>query len=110
NFIEGLEKHGHVFKTKVALVDLDIFDEGQIGYDRIPVVRYEIKDDEIIPIPPASMGTITRATNWFDNVIQDDRLKSISTDYGKKIVTIWGMESDAAEREYIRKRFLDAVG
>ncbi|MCK5685886.1 LytTR family transcriptional regulator, partial [bacterium] len=110
NFIEGLEKHGHVFKTKVSLIDLDIYDEGQIGYDRIPVVRYEIKDDEIIPIPPASMGTITRATNWFDNVIQDDRLKSISTDYGKKIVTIWGMESDAAEREYIRKRFLDAVG
>lgn len=110
NFIEGLEKHGHVLKTKVALVDLDIFEEGQVGYDRIPVVRYEIKDNEIIPIPPAAMGQVTKATDWFENVIQDDRLKSVVEYPDKKIVTIWGMESDAAEKSKIRKRFLDAVG
>ncbi len=110
NFIEGLEKHGHVLKTKVALVDLDIYEEDQVGYDRVPVVKYEIKDNEIIPTPPATKGQITKATDWFDNVIQDDRLKSV-IDYPDKIaVTIWGMESDAAEREKIRKRFLDAVG
>ena len=115
NLIEGLKKNGHEIKDEVTLVDLSIFEEGQVELIRYPVVKYEKKGNQIIPIEPTSMSQVTKARNWFDNVIQDDRLKTVQVfedDEGKPktVVTIWGVESDAAERPKIRKRFLEAIG
>lgn len=115
NLIEGLKKNGHEIKEQVTLVDLSIFKEGDVQYIRVPVVKYEKKGNEIIPIAPASMGQVTKARNWFDTVIQDDRLKTVQVFTGddgkpKTVVTIWGVESDAAEQPKIRERFLEAIG
>jgi len=110
NLIEGLEKHGHVLEKKVTLVDLTIFEENEVSYSRYPVVRYEKKGSEIIPITPSSMGQITKTRTWFDHVIKDERLKSTAMINGKKVVTIWGIESDAAKRPKIRDKFLHDIG
>lgn len=108
NLVEGLKRHGHQFKKVLPLVDLSIFTDDQIGYSRCPVVRYEeAAGGELIPIPPANAGQITKARDWFFNVIQDDRLFSSRIVGGRKIYTIWGIESDAASREIIKRRFLD---
>jgi len=68
-------------------------------------VRYEKKDNEIIPIPPASSGRITKAREWYYEFINDDRLFSRKIIDNRIIITIWGIESDAADRRKIEDKF-----
>ena len=105
NLVEGLERHGHEIKKVVPLVTLEIFEDDEIGYIRYPVVRFEKKNNEIIPIPPASIGQITKARDWYYKFINDDRLFSMKIIDKRKIYTIWGIESDAADRRKIEEKF-----
>ena len=74
------------------------------------MVSFEVKGEHITPVAPATMGQVTKGREWFNKEIKDERLwseKPIAT--GVKAVTIWGIESDAADRELIQKRFLEEV-
>ena len=111
NLVEGLERHGHRFEKVVSLVDMSIFETEDIGYARYPVVQYEERSGgHLAPIPPATMSQVTKARDWFENVLQDERLFTSKMVAGRKICTIWGIESDAAERAVIRERFLQELG
>ncbi|MBA4423817.1 MAG: hypothetical protein C0390_12100 [Syntrophus sp. (in: bacteria)] len=94
----------------MKLVDPSIFADDVVGFSRYPVVRYEMKGDKITPLKPATMGQVTKARDWLENEVKDQRLYSEqASDGGRKVATIWGIESDAADREVIKKRFLDGI-
>lgn len=105
NLVKRLELNGHKIKRLVKLVDANIFESEDISVLRYPVVSYEQSGDIIKPVAPANMSQVTKALDWFREV-QDERLiseKNIGN--GSKIVTIWGIESDAADRKLIEERF-----
>jgi hypothetical protein len=55
------------------------------------------------------MSQVTKAWGWF-NALKDERLISEKDKGGGwKTITIWGIESDAADREAIRRRFLEGL-
>ena len=60
---------------------------------------------------PYSMGQVTKALDWYENVmLSTPKLYSeeaYEDEYGKPILycTIWGVESDALQREDLEKRF-----
>ena len=107
NLVSGLQRNGHKIGRVVKLVDASAFTSEEIAIVRYPVVTFETKGDQVKPIEPATMGQVTKGRDWF-NVVKDDRLIS-EKDKGDgwKSVTIWGIESDATDREIIRKRFFD---
>jgi hypothetical protein len=107
NLVKGLERQGHEIKSVVPLVTLSIFEDEEIALIRYPVVNYEKQGGDLVPIPPANQGQLTKGLDWYKNDIDDDRLFSIRTIGDKKVYTIWGIESDAASRTKIRKRFLE---
>jgi hypothetical protein len=110
NLVSGLQRNGNKIGRVVKLVDASVFTSEEIAIVRYPVVTFETKGDQVKPIEPATMGQVTKGRDWF-NVVKDDRLIS-EKDKGDgwKSVTIWGIESDAADREIIRQRFLDGLG
>ncbi|MBF0503225.1 MAG: LytTR family transcriptional regulator [Candidatus Riflebacteria bacterium] len=110
NLVAGLQRNGHQVARVVKLVDTSIFTSEEIAIVRYPVVNFETKGDQVKPIEPATMGQVTKGRAWW-NLLKDDRLIS-EKDKGDgwKSVTIWGIESDAADREIIRKRFQDGLG
>jgi hypothetical protein len=110
NLVSGLQRNGNKIGRVVKLVDTSVFTSEEIAIVRYPVVTFETKDDQVKPIEPATMGQVTKGRDWF-NQLKDDRLYS-EKDKGDgwKSVTIWGIESDAADREIIRRRFLDGLG
>jgi hypothetical protein len=57
------------------------------------------------------MGQVTKGRAWFEGEINDDRLLSEKDKGGGwKVFTIHGIESDAADREIIKERFLAGLG
>jgi hypothetical protein len=55
------------------------------------------------------MSQVTKAWGWF-KALKDERLISEKDKGGGwKTITIWGIESDAADREAIRRRFLEGL-
>lgn len=109
NLIKRLEYNGHEVKRLVKLVDLDIFEAEDVEVLRFPVVSFEKKGSVIKPVAPALMGQVTKALNWFEE-IQDSRLVTERDKGGGwKVVTIWGVESDAADRKNIEQRFKDGL-
>jgi len=110
NLISGLQRNGHKVGRVVKLLDTSAFTSEEIAFVRYPVVNFDVKGDQVNPLPPATMGQVTKGRDWF-KVVNDDRLISEKDKGGGwKTVTIWGIESDAADREIIRKRFLDGLG
>ena len=109
NLVSGLQRNGHTVSRVVKLVDASAFTSEEIAIVRYPVVTFETKGDQVKPIEPATMGQVTKGRDWFD-VVKDERLIS-EKDKGDgwKSITIWGIESDAADREIIKKRFLDGL-
>ena len=93
----------------VVLLETKDFPDDVLPGSKAKVVRYEQKGSVITPVPPAKMGQVTKAVKWFES-IGDPRLRT-EAEYpgGKRIVTIWGIDSDTADREFVRKRFLDGV-
>jgi len=110
NLLRGLGK-AHQISKVVKLVDLSIFTTEEIGFVRFPVVSYEKKGEQLKPIAPATIGQITKCRAWFEGEIKDGRLLSEKDKGGGwKVVTIHGIESDAADREIIKDRFLAGLG
>lgn len=110
NLVRGLEK-AHQVKKVVKLVDVSAFTTEDIGFVRFPVVSYEKKGDQVKPIAPATMGQVTKGRSWFDEEIKDERLLSEKDKGGGwKVITIHGIESDAADREIIKARFKAGLG
>ena len=110
NLVTGLQRNGHSVGRVVKLVDPSAFTSEEIAIVRYPVVSFEVNGDQVKAVEPANMGQVTKGRDWF-NVVKDDRLIS-EKDKGDgwKTVTIWGIESDAADREIIRKRFFGGLG
>jgi len=101
--------NGHKIARLVKLFDTSVFASVAIVVVRFPVVGFEKKGETVKPVPPATMSQVTKALDWF-NELQDPRLISEKDKGGGwKIVTIWGIESDAAERKLIEKRFKDGL-
>ncbi len=110
NLVNGLRRNGHGIGRVVKLVDTSVFTSEEIAIVRYPVVSYEAKGAQVKPVGTATMGSVTKARAWFD-LVKDDRLISEKDKGGGwKTVTIWGIESDAADREVVRKRFVEGVG
>ena len=109
NLVSGLQRNGHKVGRVVKLVDASIFTTEEIGIVRYPVVNFDVKGDQVKPIEPATMGQVTKGRDWW-NLAKDERfISEKDKGDGWKTVTIWGIESDAADREIIRKRFLDGL-
>jgi len=110
NLLGGLERQGHKIARVVKLVDPSVFTTEEISIIRYPVVGFQQKGDTITPQPPARMSQVTKSRDWFSQEIKDDRfLSEKDKGGGWKVVTIWGIESDAADRAIIQKRFLDGL-
>ena len=109
NLVKGLEK-AHKIDKVVKLVDTSAFTTEQINIMRFPVVSYKQKGNQVKPIAPATMGQVTKGRGWFAE-INDERLISEKDEGGGwKTVTIWGIESDAADRDIIEERFKAGFG
>lgn len=110
NLVIRLRRNGHQVVRVVKLVDVSIFTDEEISIIRYPVVSYDEKGSTIKPIKPAGMSQVTKGRDWFFKQIADKRLISEKDKGGGwKNVTIWGLESDAADRDIIKKRFLDGL-
>lgn len=110
SFVDGLTGHGLAVAKVVKLVDPSIFPDDVASFSKYPVVRFETKGNQVKPIAPATMSQVTKARDWLANDVKDPRLYSEQdADTGRKVCTIWGIESDAADRDEIKKRFLDGV-
>ena len=109
SFLDGMTKQGlKIGRTSVLWEAKDIPDAVLPG-GKAWVARYELKGSKIIPIKPSSMSQITKALRWFE-ALGDPRLKT-QQEYpgGKLVVTIWGVDSDAANKDLVRRRFLEGV-
>ena len=107
SLVSGLRRNGHQVNKVVKLVDLSNFTDEEIEIVRYPVVSYELKDKVIVPIAPATMSQVTKSRQWWETLGCDERLISEKTMAdGRKVVTIYGIESDAADREQIKEKFL----
>jgi len=110
NLIKGLEK-AHKIDKVLKLVDVSAFTTQDIFAVRVPVVSYEEKGDQIKPLPPATMGQVTKGRAWYEEEINDERLLEVKDKGGGwKVVTIYGIESDAADRNIIEARFKAGLG
>lgn len=103
NIVAGLKKQGLKVDKVVRAVGPEMFpnadDVKWIGY---PVVRYKIVKQKIIPLPPTNMSQITKAKAWLKS-INDARFMTDKKVEDGKLVTIWGIESDSADRAKIRE-------
>jgi hypothetical protein len=110
NLVKGLEK-AHKIEKVVKLVDITAFTTEEIGIVRFPVVSYEKKGELVKPVPPARMGQVTKGRTWYDEEINDSRLLTEKDKGGGwKVFTIYGIESDAADRDIIEARFKAGLG
>lgn len=109
NLVAGIEAQGVKVAKVVQLLFTKDFSDDVLPGSKAKVVRFEIKGTEIIPVPPSGIAQVTKALRWFES-IGDPRLRT-ETEYpgGNLVVTIWGIDSDTADREMVRKRFLDGV-
>jgi hypothetical protein len=111
SLVSGLRRNGHQVDKVVKLVDLSNFTDEEIEIVRYPVVSYELKDNNIIPVAPATMSQVTKGRQWWESLGCDKRLISEKTMAdGRRVVTIYGIESDAADREQIKEKFLKEAG
>lgn len=109
SLLEGLEAQGIKVAGAVTMLFPSDFPDDVLPGSKAKVVRFEVKGSVITPVPPSKMSQVTKGLAWFET-IGDSRLKTeIEYPGGKRIVTIWGIDSDTADREMIEKRFLDGV-
>ncbi|MDP1624131.1 MAG: LytTR family DNA-binding domain-containing protein [bacterium] len=109
NLVGGLQRNGHQVGRVVKLVDPSIFTTEEIGIIRYPVVNYEEKGTAIKPVKPAKMSQVTKSRDWFKQLADNRLYSEKDKGDGWKAVTIWGIESDAADRDVIKKRFLEGL-
>lgn len=111
SLVEGLRRQGHQIGRVVKLIEPGIFTSEEIEISRIRTSVYEIKGGTIKPIEPKKMSGVTKARRWLERDLGGDPRFISEKDKGDgwKVVTIWGIESDAADRDLVRKRFLDGL-
>ncbi len=109
NLVSGIEAQGVKVARVVTMLETKDFPDDVLPGSKAKVVRYEIKGAVITPVPPSMMSQVTKGLTWFKS-INDPRLKT-EQEYpgGKRVVTIWGIDSDTADRDMVKKRFLDGV-
>ena len=110
NLVEGLENQGHEIKRVVKLVEPGIFTDEEVEILRYPVVKFNVSGGKIEPIQPTNMSQVTKARKWFEEDLKDSRFRSERMIGRKKQVTIWGVESDAADRSLIEERIFKEIG
>lgn len=110
NLVGGLQRNGHQVARVVKLVDPSSFTTEEIGIVRYPVVSFDVKGNQVKPVPPATMSQVTKSRAWLEALKDDRFISEKDKGDGWKTVTIWGIESDAADREAIRRRFLEGLG
>jgi len=110
NLVAGLKKQGLRVGQVVRVVSPEIFSSDEdVEWFRFPVVRYKVVKKKIIPVESTNMSQITKARAWFKK-INDKRFMTEKKIEGGKLVTIWGIESDSAERSEIRRIVGEALG
>jgi len=109
NLVSQLQRNGHKVGRVVKLVDASAFTSEEIGIIRFQYVSFDVKGDQVKPLDDSAMGQVTKARAWFDALKDERFISEKDKGGGWKTVTIWGIESDAADREIIRKRFLDGL-
>jgi hypothetical protein len=109
NLVKGLKERGCKIDRVVKLVGPDLFADDEVEILKYPVVKFNQVSNEIEPIAPANMSQVTKARSWYKKELGDTRFMSERKIDGKKQVTIWGVESDAADRTLIEKRFLEEI-
>lgn len=109
SFLAGMERQGMKVERTVVLWESKDVPDAVLPGGKAKVVRYEIKGGKIIPVKPARMSQVTKALRWFKE-LGDPRLKT-EQEYpgGKRVVTIWGIDSDTANMFKIRRRFIQEV-
>lgn len=110
NLVGGLQKNGHQVGRVVKLVDPTIFSDEEVSLIRTPVVTFEVKGETVKPVKPARMSQVTKGRAWIAGLNDNRFITEKDKGGGWKVVTIWGIESDAADRAIITKRFLDGLG
>lgn len=106
NLIGELKKHGFEIERFEELVNTKTFSDEEFGFFRFPVVRYEKDGDQLTPLPPSNKAQLTKALNWYHDKINDKKLMTREKIEGRYVYTIFGVESDAADRMVLRKNFL----
>jgi len=109
NLVGGLQKNGHQVGRVVKLVDPTIFSDEEVTLIRTPVVTWEEKGANIKPVKPARMSQVTKGRDWIKGLNDNRFITEKDKGGGWKVVTVWGIESDAADRAIITKRFLDGL-
>lgn len=111
NLVEGLRRQGLNIGRAIKLVDPTCFTDEEIAIVRYPVVTFEEKGGITTPTPPSTMSQVTRVRDWLSSLNNDPRLYSERPlPNGGKMVTLWGIESDAADRDLVKRRFMEELG
>jgi len=108
SFLDGMGKQGvKIGRTTVLWSLKDI--PGATLPGKVKVVKFERKGEQIIPIKPSSVSSVRKALRWYE-AMGDPRLMT-EQEYpgGKRVYTIWGIDSDAANKDLVRRRFLEGV-
>jgi len=103
NLVARLKKQGLKVGKVARVVGPEIFPNADdVKWIGFPVVRYKIVKKKIIPLPPTNMSQITKAKAWLKS-IKDARFMTDKKVEDGKLVTIWGIEGDSADRKKIRE-------
>lgn len=108
NFLEGMGKQGMKIGRTMVLWSLKDIPGATLGA-KVKVVKFERKGEQIIPIKPASVSSVRKALRWYE-AMGDPRLMT-EQEYpgGKRVYTIWGVDSDTANQALVRRRFLEGA-
>ena len=107
NLVAGLERQGLKVAKIFKVVSPAMFPGAdEVEYMGYPVVRYKVIRGKTIPLKPTNMSQITKARAWFKSLNDKRFMTSRKIEEGK-LVMIWGIESDGAEKAKI-KRIIEA--
>ena len=109
SFLDGMLRQGLGIRQVTVLWNLKDIPDVTLPGGKVRVVKFEKKGDQIIPIKPASKSSVRKALKWFE-AMGDPRLMT-EQEYpgGKRVFTVWGIDSDTANKDLVRRRFLDGV-
>ena len=103
NLVAGLKQQGLNVTKVVRIVNPAMFpDPEEVEWMGYPVVRYKVIKGKIIPLEPTNMSQITKARTWYQSINDSRFMTSRKIEKGK-LVTIWGIESDGADKGKIKK-------
>lgn len=103
NLVGGLKRQGLKIAKVLKIISPAMFpDPEEVEWMGYPVVKYKVIDGETIPLEPTNMSQITKARDWYQDINDARFMTSRKIEKGK-LVTIWGIESDGADKGKIKK-------